>query len=290
MSYTDDQDPHNKPQALKLVGAGVFLLAVVGLIWGVMYMSSAKQTPKPEKVAEVQPTPPPEPIIESDEQEPVPQPVAEPPPVEPESPPKEPAPPAVKLPPLNDSDSEIRKTLSTLTPGQALVDLLVPQEIVRKFVLAINNVSKGELARKYPPISPPNTKFIARKLDKDKYIMSLNSYKRYDAYADIVSSLNPDVVATLYRQYYPLLEEAHRELGETKESFHSVLLKAVDHILEAPIKEGELNLIRPSVMYKFADPKLEKLSDPHKLMLRTGPQNTRKIQHALRELRKSLAS
>ena len=43
-----------------------------------------------------------------------------------------------------------------------------------------------------------------------------------------------------------------------------------------------------SVMYKYADERLESLSDPQKQLLRTGPDNMRRIKAKLRELKDSL--
>jgi hypothetical protein len=43
-----------------------------------------------------------------------------------------------------------------------------------------------------------------------------------------------------------------------------------------------------SVMYKYRDDKLESLSGPQKQLLRTGPENTRRIKDVLRDLKDAL--
>jgi hypothetical protein len=46
--------------------------------------------------------------------------------------------------------------------------------------------------------------------------------------------------------------------------------------------------VQPSVVYKYADPKLEGLSSGQKLLIRMGPANEGVIKAKLRELRELL--
>lgn len=86
-----------------------------------------------------------------------------------------------------------------------------------------------------------------------------------------------------------MLEEAYREMGLKKGNFHTVMLGAIDNLLAAPIVEGEIRLVRPKVFYQYADPALEKLPNSHKLLLRMGPDNARRVHAKLQELRTKLA-
>ena len=45
-----------------------------------------------------------------------------------------------------------------------------------------------------------------------------------------------------------------------------------------------------SVMFKFKDQRLEALAAPQKQLLRTGPENMRRIKAKLRELRTAIAA
>ncbi len=195
--------------------------------------------------------------------------------------------PEVVLPPLNNSDAEVREVMASVAAD--LPQWLVPDELIRKFVLAVNNTSGGELARKYPPIVPPRQAFVATRVAPQRYTLPRASYRRYDPYTRLLAAIDMQMVARLYRQYYPLLQEAHQELGQSKNSFHATLLKAIDHLLTAPVIEDELPLVRTSVLYKYADADLEKLPDTHKLLLRMGPDNTRQLKTALGELKAALA-
>jgi hypothetical protein len=46
--------------------------------------------------------------------------------------------------------------------------------------------------------------------------------------------------------------------------------------------------VQPSVLYKYADPKLESLSSGQKLLIRMGPENETAVKAKLRELRAAL--
>jgi len=58
--------------------------------------------------------------------------------------------------------------------------------------------------------------------------------------------------------------------------------------LATPLVEGEIRLVAPSAMYKFADPELESLRPIQKLLIRMGPENQLKVQAALEKVRKEL--
>jgi len=65
-------------------------------------------------------------------------------------------------------------------------------------------------------------------------------------------------------------------------------LHAIDVILATPIVVEPIKLTRDSVVYKFADPALESLLPLQKQLLRTGPENTKRIQQQATALREAL--
>jgi hypothetical protein len=66
-------------------------------------------------------------------------------------------------------------------------------------------------------------------------------------------------------------------------TLETIIKKAAGEIIATPVVEGQISLIRPSVLYKFADPKLEALNAVQKQMIRMGPENTKIIQNKCRE-------
>jgi hypothetical protein len=208
--------------------------------------------------------------------------------------PPAPAPAEEPLPGLNDSDSIVLAALQQLR-GEGLVQLLVPQELLRKFVLTVNNLAEGKVIHEYRPIISPPPPFIAEKFSvmiegtaADQERISPNNFQRYEPYVTTLSLIDSDAAVAVYRRFYPLLEEAFNELGLKKPNFHSVLIAAIDNILAAPDGQGDLLLVHPKVFYQYADPALETLPQTHKLILRMGPENARSVKASLRQLRARL--
>lgn len=201
---------------------------------------------------------------------------------------------AEPLPPLNESDSNLLAALQQLR-GEGLVQLLVPQEVIRKFVLAVNNIAEGKVIHEYRPVVSPPPPFIVETFSVMVEGTAVNqervapiSFQRYEPYVTTLALIDSDAAVAIYRRYYPLLEEAFRELGLKKPNFHSVMIAAIDTVLAAPDANGDLLLIRPKVFYQYADPALEALPQVHKLMLRIGPENARSVKASLRQLRARL--
>jgi hypothetical protein len=204
------------------------------------------------------------------------------------------------LPDLDQSDAAVLAALKGLNVN-GLVEMVIPQEILRKFVRAVNVLDEGKVITEYRPIASPQGAFVAdsfnarvsggevgEQQEVEQYRVSPKNYLRYTLFAQVVSALDSDASVALYKHYYPLLNRAHQELGMSKSNFHSVLIRAIDRVLSAPDANGDMILIHPKVYYEFADPALERLPEIHKLMLRMGPDNAEKVKASLRNLRTKL--
>lgn len=198
------------------------------------------------------------------------------------------------LPGLNESDAGILAALQELR-GEGLLKLIVPQEVLRKFVLAVNGIEEGKVVHEYRPVVSPPPPFIPEKFSVmvegvavDQERISTNNYQRYEPYVTTLALIDPDAAVALYKRFYPLMAEAFKELGLKKSNFHTVVIGAIDNLLAAPDAQGDLLLVHPKVFYQYADPALEKLPQTHKLMLRMGPENARSVKASLRQLRARL--
>lgn len=278
---TDDYQPRRKSSTTPIVIVVLILIAAGAFFFlrddkpAVTPTVTAPVTVAPQESA-VTSSVAPAPIIEYEP----PQPVIE---VEP-------------IPSLNESDSSILAALQQLR-GEGLLQLLVPQEILRKFVLAVNNISEGKVIHEYRPVVSPPPPFIVETFSVmiegatvDQERVSPKNYQRYDPYVTTLALIDSDAAVAVYRRFYPLLEEAFRELGLKKPNFHSVMIAAIDNILAAPDAQGDLLLVQPKVFYQYADPALETLPQTHKLMLRMGPENARSVKASLRQLRARLVN
>jgi hypothetical protein len=284
MSY-----PNSSPASMS-IAAKLGIIAVAGIaIAGVGYYFVKDEVTRPPKLHEL-PTPAATQTIAPDAiavdkpvyDEPVPSPAPQP------------------LPDLDQSDSTVIAALKALNIN-GLVEMIIPQEILRKFVRAVNILDEGKVITEYRPIASPQGAFAAdsfnvkvsggelgEQQDVEQYRVSPKNYLRYTLFVQVISALDSDAAISLYRHYYPLLNRAHQELGMSKDNFHSVLIRAIDRVLKAPDANGDMLLIHPKVYYEFADPALEKLPDVHKLMLRMGPDNAAKIKTSLRNARVKL--
>lgn len=204
------------------------------------------------------------------------------------------------LPDLNQSDLAVVAALQGLGVD-GLLQLVISEEILRKFVRAVDLVEEGKLVTEYRPIVSPQGALLVDSFlvsvaggelgeaqEVEQFRMSEKNYQRYDNYVRVLSLLDSEAVVRMYKHFYPLLNEAYKEMGSSKGNFHSVLIRAIDRLLASPDATADMILVRPKVYYEFADPALEKLPAAQKLMLRMGPANQQRAKASLRSLRAKL--
>lgn len=245
-----------------MIGAvvGVVVLLAISAYW---LLNRGEESPPEEIVAEAPPPPPPAPP-------PAPEPAPQPPPFE--------------LPTLADSDGVMRELLSTLSAHPDFASWLIPDDLIRRFVVAVENVGNGNNPAQHVPFMRPSSRFA---IDDSEPALRIApaSYARYDELAASIASLDVNGTAQLYRQLLPLLNEAYAELGIPDSSFESALQRAVTHVLEVPIIEGR-PIIEPraSFFYEYTDPDFQTLSAAQKQFLGMGPNNVRIVQGEIREI------
>lgn len=195
---------------------------------------------------------------------------------------------APALPPLDESDAALRDGLGELM-GKPTVDrIFKPELLVRHLVVSIDNLSRRHLAVELRPTKPLPGAFIASGNDQQGYIDTAN-FRRYVPYVQALQALDMKRLAILYVRFYPLFQQAYQSLGYPNGYFNDRLVVTIDNLLAAPDITTDIALVRPNVMYQFADPKLEDLSAGQKLMLRMGPGNAAIVKAKLRELRAQIA-
>lgn len=195
--------------------------------------------------------------------------------------------PVEKLPSLDNSDSLVLTSAQQLSSLPSYQSLLIPQDIIRNFVVFIDNFSRGELLANFSPLIKPSERFTVLKADKKMYL-NPESYQRYDRYANILAAIDADFAIRQYRTLKPLFAEAYQEIGYSELSFTDTLIDAIDEVLSTPVITEPIALVAPSAMYKFADPELEALSDTQKLIIRMGPDNTQKLKGKLQQIQQAL--
>ncbi|HWW21308.1 MAG TPA: DUF3014 domain-containing protein [Steroidobacteraceae bacterium] len=199
------------------------------------------------------------------------------------------APTPQPLPPLQSSDGPLHEAMSELMGKRATDSLLKPEQLIRHIVVTVDNLSRKKAAFESRPTKPLPGSFMA-KGDEQHSILDPSNYQRYTAIMQVVQMVDSKQLAALYFHYYPLFQQEYQNQGYPNGYFNDRLVATIDNLLATPDVSGDIVLVRPNVMYQFADPNLEDLSAGQKALLRVGPQNAAIIKAKLRELRTQIAS
>ena len=196
---------------------------------------------------------------------------------------------AAPLPALADSDPALIDALGALAGTAAARDYLRPENIVRHMVVTIDNLPRQKVAVDKRPTSPMAGSFAAT---GDELHASLDpqNFARYQPMVAVVSKLDMQQLAEVYVRFYPLFQHAYQDLGYPNGYFNDRLVQVIDTLLATPQPSGPIELIRPNVMYVFADPALESRPAGQKLLIRMGPDNAAAIKIKLKELRTAITA
>ncbi|MEN8800809.1 MAG: DUF3014 domain-containing protein [Thiogranum sp.] len=192
------------------------------------------------------------------------------------------------LPTLDDSDAQVKEAIAAFASGQSLQALFRMDGFIRRLVVTIDNLPQKQLPRaKYRVTRSTGGRFAVQQEGENLYL-SPENFERYAPVVGLIESLDNDSLIAVYLQYYPLFQEAYEYLGYPSAYFNDRLIDVIDHLLAAPVVDGPIRLVRPHVLYKYADPDLETLSAGHKALLRIGPENANRVKTKLREVRQML--
>lgn len=195
---------------------------------------------------------------------------------------------ATPLPALEDSDGAIHDSLGHLFNARQLDELLVFKNFINRMVVTIDNLPRAKFPVQHLPGYSPRGKFLVKKMNGDTTVIDPDNYKRYAKYVEFIEKMDSRKLAAVYFHFYPLFQQAYSDLGYKSAYFNDRLIDTIDDMLATPDVKDPIQVIQPSVFYKYADPKLEGLSAGQKLMIRIGNDNATKIKKKLRELRDAL--
>jgi hypothetical protein len=192
--------------------------------------------------------------------------------------------PYTALPMLEASDEAFVAALGEAVAEPTFTQFVETQGLIRRLVVAIDNLPNGRLSMKQRPL-----KAVAGALavtgDESTLTLSADNYARYGPLVALAERVDPAALAGVYRHYYPLFQQAYQELGYPDAYFNDRLVAVIDHLLAASPVDGPVRLVQPHVLYRYADPALEARSPGHKILLRMGPENSRRVQAVLRSWR-----
>ena len=189
----------------------------------------------------------------------------------------------IELPTLTDSDPFVFETLQTLQNGMALVNALAEDQIVRKFVVFVENISRGEFPQTGLPYKGLGQEMPVSEIDDNLFVMDQVAHSRFDQVVGTFVETDTDSAVIIYQMLSPLFQQAYAEIGFRNVSFDETLRAAINNVLRTTNMEGPYQLVKPSVMYLYADSSVENLAEVHKQLLRIGPDNTSALKAKLRE-------
>jgi hypothetical protein len=188
---------------------------------------------------------------------------------------------------LAGSDPAVREFAAALSADPEFAKWLLTKDLLRTFVVAVDNVANGLSPKPHIGFFDPAGEFrVAR--TKAGTIVDPAAYGRYDAVTRVALSLDPAAAARLYRAVDPLVQEAYNELGYPGVDFDDTLVRAMSELLETPVVEGPIGLEPKVLSWAMTDPVLEGLSPAQKQLLRMGPRGVRAVHDKILALAAAL--
>lgn len=194
---------------------------------------------------------------------------------------------AKPLPTLAQSDPAVLDGLASMFAQRRLPEFLITKDLVRRIVATVDNLPRAKASLQLWPVKPVPGTFIVNEADGSKAIGADNA-ARYAPYVQWVESIDARKLAALYVRFYPLFQQAYRDLGYPQGYFNDRLVIVIDHLLATPEPKPPVALAQPKVLYEYADADLQARSAGQKVLLRIGNENAAKVKAKLRELRREI--
>lgn len=188
---------------------------------------------------------------------------------------------------LAESDPSVREFAAALSTNPEFAKWLLSKDLIRKFVVAVDNVANGLSPKSHVDFFSPAGGFRTVRT-KEGTLVDEATYSRYDPVAGVVASLDAVAAVRLFRAVKLLVLEAYRDLGYPGVDFDDTLVRAMSELLETPVVEGPIKLEKKILSYAMTDETLEALSPAQKQLLRMGPKGVRAVHGKIRELAAAL--
>lgn len=192
--------------------------------------------------------------------------------------------PEAALPVLSESDPSFAAALGALIDPTQLMALLVSEQLIQRLVVTVDNLPREQLSMRDRAFKRVPGEFMVRSRD-GSFSLNPTNEARYAAGVTLLQAVGAEPMAKLYLRFYPLFNQAYRELGKPDREFNDRLIQVIDHLLATPAIDGPIALVQPKVLYQFADPELETRSTGQKMMIRLGLLNQAQVKSWLTQVR-----
>jgi hypothetical protein len=212
------------------------------------------------------------------------------------------------LPALAASDAYVSQALTDLLGRDKVQRFFHLEGFARRVVATTDNLAREHAPPVLWPVVPTAGRFTtlanrgeAGETSAAATRISPDNSQRYTPFVLFVESVDAAAAVRLYKRLYPLFQQAYEELGYPGRYFNDRLVSVIDLLLSTPVQSGPLEValvevkgpvasVRPWVRYEFTDPQLRKLSAGQKMLLRTGPENHRRLNAKLLEIRRLIGA
>ena len=189
------------------------------------------------------------------------------------------------LPGLDSSDDAVASALAAIPGADGLAGLLLSRGLIPHIVATVDALPRRTIGVSILPMRTPTGTF-AVDTSSGQPVLDSKDFSRYDPYMKIAEAVDARTLVTWYVHWYPLFQQAYRELGYPQGYFNDRLIAAIDNMLAAPNAQPPIALTATADgHYLFADPTWESLSVGQKLMIRIGPEHERVLKAKLRSIR-----
>jgi hypothetical protein len=196
---------------------------------------------------------------------------------------------AEPLPQLDGSDDAVHSALAASLGQQPVEAFLVPKDFVRRVVALIDSLDRHPVPLEFRPVKHVAGLPVTQSQGPDLYVLQPDDAKRYTPWVTALQTVDAQKLVDLYLRYYPLMQKAYEDLGYPGKYFNDRVVQIIDHLLATPEVASPIELVRPKVLFQFADPALEQRSWGQKALIRMGQDNAAAVKAKLGEIRGRIA-
>lgn len=192
------------------------------------------------------------------------------------------------LPALANSDASSWQALNGLFPADALA-VLLREQLIQRVVVHVDNLTQPSLPGSAMALRPLHGALQVEQGSAGGEQLAAGNAARYAPYVDAFVGADAGAVAAAYKRFYPLLQQAYRDIGHPDGHFNDRLVVVIDHLLQTPEQARPL-AVEPDGKgrYRFVDPALQSLSIGQKALLRMDASQQQAVKQQLRALRAAI--
>jgi hypothetical protein len=182
------------------------------------------------------------------------------------------------LPPLEGSDAFVRDLAKALSNHPLYSLWLGQKDLIRTLAALTLNVADGESPKPHLGFLAPKGTFLVVERRSGRLLIDPASYTRYDAIGMRRPPSIPSSVPVSTASSHPCSSRPTVSSAIPKAASRTALQTALGKLLEVPVLEGEVPLVRVEkavVFYEFFDEKIEALAIPQKHLLPYGTEECR---------------